>query len=159
MLIALGQINPTVGDLAGNVAKMSGFAHKASIKGAHLIVFPELAVTGYPPRDLVEKPSFLLRSEQAVQQLAAETAGLQISILAGYVGRSHQSTGKCATNSAAVLCRGKVIFRQTKALLPTYDVFDEDRYFVPADHQELLPFANEQLAIAICEDAWNDKQF
>src|ERR1035438_9143514 len=116
MLIALGQINPTVGDLAGNVAKMSGFAHKASIKGAHLIVFPELSITGYPPRDLVEKPSFLLRSEQALQQLAAETARIPTAILAGYVGRSHLSTGKCATNSIAVIRRGEVIFRQTKAL-------------------------------------------
>ena len=159
MRIALGQINPTVGDLAGNIARMSRFARDASQRGAELIVFPELSVTGYPPRDLVEKPSFLLRSEQALQQLAAETAGLPIDILAGYVGRSHLATGKCATNSAAVLRRGQVVFRQTKALLPTYDVFDEDRYFVPADHQELLPAGNEQLAIAICEDAWNDKEF
>ncbi len=126
---------------------------------AELIVFPELSVTGYPPRDLVEKPSFLVRSEQAVQQLAAETAHLPLTVLAGYVGRSHQTTGKCATNSAAVLRGGKIIFRQTKVLLPTYDVFDEDRYFVPADHQDLLPSGNDRLAIAICEDAWNDKQF
>ena len=159
MRIALGQINPTVGDLAGNIARISRFARDASQRGAELIVFPELSVTGYPPRDLVEKPSFLLRSEQAVQQLAAETANLPLTILAGYVGRSHQTTGKCATNSAAVIRGGEVIFRQTKALLPTYDVFDEDRYFVPADHQDLLPAGNERLAIAICEDAWNDKQF
>ena len=159
MRIALGQINPTVGDLSGNVARMSRFARDASQRGAELIVFPELSITGYPPRDLVEKPSFLLRSEQAVQQLAAETAGLSITILVGYVGRSHQSVGKCATNSAAVIRGGEVIFRQTKALLPTYDVFDEDRYFVPADHQDLLPSGNERLAIAICEDTWNDKQF
>jgi NAD+ synthase (glutamine-hydrolysing) len=159
MLIALGQINPTVGDLAGNVARMSDFAHDASARGAELIVFPELSVTGYPPRDLVEKPSFLLRSEQALQHLAAETADLPIAILAGYVGRSHLDTGKCATNSAAVIRRGEIVFRQTKALLPTYDVFDEDRYFVPADHQELLPVGSDRLAIAICEDAWNDKQF
>jgi NAD+ synthase (glutamine-hydrolysing) len=159
MRIALGQINPTVGDLAGNVARMSKFACDASQRGAELIVFPELSVTGYPPRDLVEKPSFRVRSEQAVQQLAAETAGLPITIVAGYVGRSHLTTGKQATNSAAVLRRGEVLFRQTKVLLPTYDVFDEDRYFVPADHQELLPVDNQRLAIAICEDAWNDKQF
>jgi NAD+ synthase/NAD+ synthase (glutamine-hydrolysing) len=159
MRIALGQINPTVGDLAGNRDRMVRFTRDASARGAELIVFSELSVTGYPPRDLVEKPSFLTRSEQAVQQLAAATADLPITVLAGYVGRSHQSTGKCATNSVAVLRAGQVIFRQTKALLPTYDVFDEDRYFVPADHQDLLPAGTERLAIAICEDAWNDKQF
>jgi NAD+ synthase/NAD+ synthase (glutamine-hydrolysing) len=159
MRIALGQINPTVGDLAGNVARMSRFSRDAAQRGAELIVFPELSITGYPPRDLVEKPSFLLRSEQALQQLAAETADLPISILAGYVGRSRLTTGKRATNSAAVLRAGEVIFRQTKVLLPTYDVFDEVRYFVPADHQDLLPAGADRLAIAICEDAWNDKQF
>ena len=159
MKIALGQINPTVGDLAGNIARMARFACDASQRGAELIVFPELAVTGYPPRDLVEKPSFLLRSEQAVQQLAAETAALPITVLAGYVGRSHLTIGKRATNSAAVLRNGAIVFRQTKALLPTYDVFDEDRYFMPADRQELLPAGRERLAIAICEDTWNDKQF
>jgi NAD+ synthase (glutamine-hydrolysing) len=159
MRIALGQINPTVGDLAGNVGRISRFAHEASRRGAELVVFPELCVTGYPPRDLVEKPSFLLRSEQAVHQLAAETADLPISIVAGYVGRSHQNTGKQATNSAAVVRGGHVVFRQTKALLPTYDVFDEDRYFEPADRQGLFPVGGERLAVAICEDAWNDKQF
>jgi predicted amidohydrolase len=103
MRIALGQINPTVGDPAGNIARISRFVRDASTRGAELIVFPELAVTGYPPRDLVEKPSFVLRSEQAVQQLAADTPQLPITILAGYVGRSHQTAGKCATNSAAVI--------------------------------------------------------
>ncbi len=88
-----------------------------------------------------------------------ETTTLPITILAGYVGRSHQTTGKRATNSAAVLRRGEAVFRQTKALLPTYDVFDEDRYFVPADRQELFLEGNQRLAIAICEDTWNDKQF
>ncbi|HEY3840944.1 MAG TPA: NAD+ synthase [Bryobacteraceae bacterium] len=159
MRIALGQINPTVGDLAGNVSRMSRFARDAAERGAELIVFPELSITGYPPRDLVEKPSFVERSERAVQQLAEETADLPIAVLAGYVGRSPLDTGKHATNSAAVLRGGKVLLRQTKMLLPTYDVFDEDRYFVPATRQELLCYGSEQVAVAICEDAWNDKQF
>ena len=123
MRIALGQINPTVGDLAGNTAKMTAFSRDASQLGAELIAFPELSVTGYPPRDLVEKESFVRQSEEALQHLAEQTASLPIAILTGYVGRSYQSTGKCATNSAAVLQQGKVIFRQTKVLLPTYDVF------------------------------------
>jgi len=159
MRIALGQINPTVGDLPGNVARMAAFARDAAVRAADLIVFPELSITGYPPRDLVEKPSFLARSEEALCQLAAATADLPISILTGYVGRSRSSTGKQATNSAAVLRGGNVVFRQTKILLPTYDVFDESRYFLPAEHQEIFAVDNERLAIAICEDAWNDKQF
>jgi NAD+ synthase (glutamine-hydrolysing) len=159
MRIALGQINPTVGDLTGNVARMSTFARDAASRGAGVIVFPELSVTGYPPRDLVEKPSFLVRSEEAVQQLAADTATLPITILAGYVGHSRLATGKCATNSVAVIRQGQVVFRQTKILLPTYDVFDESRYFVPAERQDIFSDAGERLAIAICEDAWNDKQF
>src|SRR5437763_8975092 len=113
MRIALGQINSTVGDLAGNVALCVRFAREAAARAADLIVFPELSITGYPPRDLVEKPSFLARSEEALCQLAAATADLPLSILAGYVGRSLSSTGKQATNSAAVLRAGKVIFRQT----------------------------------------------
>src|SRR5437899_2560886 len=103
MRIALGQINTTVGDLGGNVARMVRFAREAAARGAELVVFPELSVTGYPPRDLVEKPSFLERSEAAVEQLACETRELPLSIIAGYVGRSHASTGKRATNSAAVI--------------------------------------------------------
>jgi NAD+ synthase (glutamine-hydrolysing) len=162
MRIALGQINPTVGDLAGNLALMVRFAKDAVARNADLIVFPELAVTGYPPRDLVEKPGFISRSERAVEQLAEATSGLPISIIAGYVGRSHKSTGKQATNSAAVIRSGKVLMRQTKILLPTYDVFDEARNFVAADTQSVWRTDGKPgsaVALTICEDAWNDKQF
>src|SRR5579863_774619 len=162
MRIALGQINPTVGDLAGNLALMVRFAKHAVARNAELIVFPELSVTGYPPRDLVEKPGFIARSEAAVEHLAEATSDLPISIVAGYVGRSHKSTGKQATNSAAVIRAGKVLMRQTKILLPTYDVFDEARNFVAADTQSLWRTDGAQgspVALTICEDAWNDKQF
>jgi NAD+ synthase (glutamine-hydrolysing) len=159
MRIALGQINPTVGDLPGNLALMVRFAKDAVARNADLIVFPELSVTGYPPRDLVEKPGFIARSEKAVEQLAEATSNLPISIIAGYVGRSRQSTGKQATNSAAVIRSGKVLMRQTKILLPTYDVFDEARNFVPADQQSLWRTETGAVALTICEDAWNDKQF
>jgi NAD+ synthase/NAD+ synthase (glutamine-hydrolysing) len=159
MRVALGQINATVGDLAGNVAKMADFAGRANENGAGLIVFPELSVTGYPPRDLVEKPSFRTRSEEALNELAGRTAGLAIAIAAGYVGSSISDTGKRATNNAALMAGGSILFRQTKALLPTYDVFDEDRNFVPAAKQSVYPFLGKQLAVAICEDAWNDKKF
>src|SRR5277367_6545667 len=140
MRVALGQLNATVGDLAGNTAKMAEFAERASARGAAIIVFPELSVTGYPPRDLVEKPSFRARSEEALGELAKRTAGLSIAIVTGYVGSSHSDTGKRATNNAALIQHGAVRFRQTKALLPTYDVFDEDRYFVPAAKQTVFPF-------------------
>ncbi len=159
MRIALGQINPTVGDLPGNVALMLRFAQEAAARHAEWIVFPELSVTGYPPRDLVEKPSFIERSERAVQQLAEAAKDLPISIIAGYVGRSHKTTGKQATNSAAVIRSGKVVMRQTKILLPTYDVFDEARNFVPADTQSVWRTEGGDVALTICEDAWNDKQF
>src|SRR3982074_3734129 len=119
MKIALGQINPTVGDLAGNVDRMVDFARRASEASADLIVFPELSVTGYPPRDLVEKESFLERSECELQRLARETARLPIALICGYVGKSAEQAGKRATNSAAILQRGKIVFRQTKMLLPT----------------------------------------
>ncbi len=163
MRIALGQINPTVGDLPGNLALMLRFAKDAAARNADLIVFPELSVTGYPPRDLVEKPSFIDRSERALEQLADAAKDLPITIIAGYVGRSEKPTGKQATNSAAIVRGGKVLMRQTKILLPTYDVFDEARNFVAADSQSVWNTAqhSEQIdvALTICEDAWNDKTF
>ena len=159
MKIALGQINTTVGDLAGNVDRMVSVARAAARGGAEVVVFPELSITGYPPRDLVEKATFIERSEQHLERLAKETSGLDLAVICGYVGRAVSSAGKGATNSAAVLKKGSIVFRQTKMLLPTYDVFDEARYFTPAENQKLLPIHNTNVALTICEDAWNDKQF
>jgi NAD+ synthase (glutamine-hydrolysing) len=159
MRIALGQIDTTVGDLAGNTNLMISRAREAASRGARLVVFPELSITGYPPRDLVEKPSFLERAEEQLHRLAVETAGLDIAIVAGYVGRSNSNTGKRATNSAALIERGRIAFTQTKSLLPTYDVFDEARYFTPGERDRLYTFDGRGLALTICEDAWNDKQF
>ena len=159
MRIALAQINTTVGDLAGNVDGMVRAARQAAEARADVVVFPELSVTGYPPRDLVEKPSFVERSEQELLRLAAETAPLDLAVVAGYVGASESGTGKRAANRAAVLRGGSILFRQTKMLLPTYDVFDEARYFVPAEAQSLLLLDGRKIALTICEDAWNDKQF
>src|SRR5262245_8306077 len=159
MKIALGQINTTVGDLSGNVNLMVGAAHRASGLGADWIAFPELSVTGYPPRDLVEKESFLERSECELQRLARETAALPIALICGYVGKGPDGAGKRATNSAAILQRGQIVFRQIKTLLPTYDVFDEARYFLPGDSPQLASLSGRSLALTICEDAWNDKQY
>ncbi|MGH9657102.1 MAG: NAD+ synthase [Bryobacteraceae bacterium] len=157
MKIALGQINTTVGDLEGNAARMVAAAEEAAARGAGLIAFPELSLTGYPPRDLVEKPSFLDRTEAGLDRLAA--LNLPIAVLCGYPGRSARGDGKRITNSAALIEGGRVVFRQHKVLLPTYDVFDEARYFLPGDAQTLLPLAGRRLAVTICEDAWNDKQY
>jgi NAD+ synthase (glutamine-hydrolysing) len=159
MKIALAQINTTVGDLTGNVDRMIRAAREAAAAGAQVVVFPELSVTGYPPRDLVEKPTFVERSSQQLERLASGTAALPLAVIAGYVGPSDSKTGKHATNSAAVLSGGSIVFRQTKMLLPTYDVFDEARYFVPAEGQYLFQRNGRKIALTICEDAWNDKQF
>jgi NAD+ synthase/NAD+ synthase (glutamine-hydrolysing) len=159
MRIALAQLNPTVGDLPGNADRMARAAREAAARGAEVVVFPELAVTGYPPHDLLEKPSFLDRSERELERLAQRTADLDLSLICGYVARSRAETGKRALNSAAVLEGGEVIFRQSKMLLPTYDVFDEARYFRPAERELLCTVRGRSVALTICEDAWNDRQF
>jgi len=155
--IALGQINPTVGDFAGNAAKMIEFSRRAKASGAALILFPELSVCGYPPRDLVERASFVDRNRETAEQIAAETQG--IAVICGMVTPAHAETGKSVMNSAALLQDGKIAFVQSKMLLPTYDVFDEMRNFAPARSQSLFPFCGDQVALTICEDAWNDKLF
>jgi NAD+ synthase (glutamine-hydrolysing) len=155
--IALGQINPTVGDFSGNAAKIIDFSQRAQTAGAGLILFPELSVCGYPPRDLVERPSFVARNRETVEKIAAETQG--IAVICGLVTAAHSETGKAVMNSAAWLIDGKVAFIQSKMLLPTYDVFDEMRNFAPAKSQELFPFCGNRMALTICEDAWNDKRF
>jgi NAD+ synthase (glutamine-hydrolysing) len=155
--IALGQINPTVGDFAGNAAKIVDFSTRAKTAGAGLILFPELSVCGYPPRDLVERQSFVARNRETVDRIAAETKG--ISVICGLVTPAAAQTGKSVMNSAALLQDGKVAFIQSKVLLPTYDVFDEMRNFAPATSQQLFGFCGKQMALTICEDAWNDKHF
>ena len=157
MKIALGQINPTVGDFTGNSKKIVEYSQRARESGAGLILFPEMSVCGYPARDWVEKPSFVERSRKAVESIAQQTRG--IAVICGFPTRAEVETGKSVMNSAALLRNGKIEFVQSKMLLPTYDVFDEMRNFAPAREQALLPFCGRQMALTICEDAWNDKQF
>jgi len=155
--IALGQINPTVGDFSGNAAKIIHFALQARSAGAGLILFPELAVSGYPPRDLVERPSFVARCRSTVERIATETKG--IAVICGTITPADAESGKAVMNSAALLREGRIDFIQSKMLLPTYDVFDEMRNFAPAKSQQLFRLCGNQMALTICEDAWNDKRF
>ena len=155
--IALGQINPTVGDFSGNAAKIVDFSRRAQTAGAGLILFPELSVCGYPPRDLVERSSFVARNRETVELIASDVNG--IAVICGLVTPADSDTGKAVMNSAALLMDGKVAFIQSKMLLPTYDVFDEMRNFAPAKSQELFSFCGNRMALTICEDAWNDKEF
>jgi NAD+ synthase (glutamine-hydrolysing) len=155
--IALAQINPTVGDFTGNAAKLCQFAREARSRGAALVVFPELSVCGYPPRDLVEVPAFAERSRQVLEKIATEFP--DIAIIAGFPTAAASETGKTVMNSAALLRNGRIYFIQSKRLLPTYDVFDEMRNFAPAPSQSLFCLGSQSIALTICEDAWNDKAF
>jgi NAD+ synthase (glutamine-hydrolysing) len=158
MKIALAQINPTVGDFAGNVRLILDFTARASALGADLVLFPELAICGYPPADLLEKRSFLDRAQQALDEIAAQTQAGP-AILAGTVAPANAPDGKHIRNVAALLSGGRAVMMQQKMLLPFYDVFDEQRYFEPGASQSLFALNGQPLAITICEDAWNDKGF
>src|SRR5271170_857945 len=156
MKIALAQFNPTVGDFEGNSARIIEMACEAKKRGAELAVFSELSLCGYPPQDLVERPIFAERNRKELEKLAK---AIPLASVVGYVGKAQDNTGKPVANSAALIAGGKILFEQSKMLLPTYDVFDETRYFQPATVQHVFPFGSESLGITICEDSWNDKSF
>ncbi|MGD0910553.1 MAG: NAD+ synthase [Terracidiphilus sp.] len=159
MRIALAQIDPTVGDFTGNLEKIIAASRRAAEVGARLTVFSELAICGYPPADFVEKPSFLSRCGTAVDELARLTASLPTAVLAGVALKSPDGSGKPAVNAAVLLDRGQLLLEQHKRLLPFYDVFDEQRYFAASRGQQVVELDGLRLAISICEDAWNDKNF
>ena len=136
MKIALAQINPTVGDFAGNTAKILAFAGRAAEAGVELVMFPELAVCGYPPADLLEKRAFVDRAGRALEEVKDWTAGEgRPAVLVGTVMPAEAVDGKSARNCAVLLQGGEVRAVQQKMLLPFYDVFDEQRYFEPASEQ------------------------
>jgi NAD+ synthase (glutamine-hydrolysing) len=155
--IALAQLNTTVGDIAGNEAKILAAYQRGAAAGAELVLCPELALTGYPPRDLVLRRSLVQQNLAALDRLAAATG--RTGLLVGYVGDNAELPGRDVTNAAALLQNGKIMATRTKTLLPTYDVFDEDRYFEPADANAPLEFNGRRIGITICEDIWNDEDF
>ena len=159
MKIALAQINPTVGDFTGNIEKILAASRRAAAQGARLTVFSELAICGYPPADFLEKPSFLARCRSAVDELAAATRELPTAVLVGVALPAESESGKPAVNAAVLLDGGRLLLEQHKRLLPFYDVFDEQRYFAASRPQQVVELDGLRLAITICEDAWNDKNF
>jgi NAD+ synthase (glutamine-hydrolysing) len=157
--IAIAQINPTVGDFTGNLEKIVAASRRAAELGARLTVFSELAICGYPPADFLEKPGFLARCQSAVDELSVATSELKTAVLAGVALPAVGDSGKPAVNAAVLLDGGKLLLEQHKRLLPFYDVFDEQRYFDAARSQQVVELDGTRLAVTICEDAWNDKNF
>jgi NAD+ synthase (glutamine-hydrolysing) len=148
--IALGQLNLTVGDLAGNVEKMAASASEAAAAGAELVCFPELSVTGYPPEDLVLRPEFVRDNLAALDELAAKTADA-CPVIAGFVDRTERGLH----NAAGFLAGGEVRARYHKIVLPNYGVFDEQRYFVPGERKEQISVGGVSVGLSVCEDAWH----
>jgi len=157
MKIALAQINTTVGDFAGNTARLREACERGAEAGAEIVLAPELAITGYPPRDLLLKGGFVENNLAALEALAV-TIG-DTALVVGHVGLNADQPGRPATNAVSLLHRGKVVATRTKSLLPTYDVFDEARYFEPATENSPVDFNGHLLGLTVCEDVWNDEDF
>jgi NAD+ synthetase len=157
MKIALAQINTTVGDIRGNRDRVLQVLDQARSLGADLVALPELCLTGYPPRDLLGVHGFVDANIQALREIAARTD--RMGVVVGFVDRNTRKEGKDFHNSAAFLAEGEVKAVVHKTLLPTYDVFDEDRYFERSDHVRPVRFRGSALGISICEDAWSSADF
>ncbi|MBC7385778.1 MAG: NAD+ synthase [Cryobacterium sp.] len=157
MKIALAQIAPVVGDFDSNVALIAdSYARAVSEPSgpARLLLCPELAVSGYPPHDLLDRPEIFTRTDAALEKLAKLTLGQTTAIAVGHIGRNPEATGRSARNCVSVIENGRIVFTQAKTLLPTYDVFDEARYFEPATEQKAWNSGTERVVFAICEDLW-----
>jgi NAD+ synthetase len=159
MRLALAQTNPTVGDIAGNCRKAIDFIALSQRQGAQLVVFPELSVIGYPPKDLLLKPQFIEDNLRGLQSIAEHAKG--IDAVVGYAERNTNPVGRPLHNAVALLRDGRIVSRHFKTLLPTYDVFDESRYFEPGPAEErenLVQLGDVVGGLSICEDLWNDER-
>jgi NAD+ synthase (glutamine-hydrolysing) len=157
MRITMAQLNPVVGDIEGNVARIVDVLPIAAKNRADLVVFPELVLTGYPPEDLLEFPGFVSQVKAGLDRVAAVSANYRdLGIVVGAPAPTGHRDGKPLFNAAFLVQAGKILFRQAKMLLPTYDVFDELRYFKPGDTNDVVPFKNERLGLSVCEDFWNE---
>jgi NAD+ synthase (glutamine-hydrolysing) len=158
MRMAMAQIDSTLGDLEGNAERIRGYMREAKGKGVDLVAFPELALTGYPPQDLLHEKGFVRKNREILGEIVTESAG--IAAVIGFVDYDPSMKGSDGTevkyNAAAVMGNGRLLGIQSKTLLPTYDVFDEDRYFTPAVTRKAFEMDGVQLGIEICEDLWDE---
>ncbi len=157
MKLALAQTNPTVGDLVANTDRILECAETAGRAGADLTIFPELAISGYPPLDLIQTAGYLEANEAQLQRIAYQSKSLDTALAVGYCGTAGEE-GKAA-NCVGCIQHGEIVLRQRKILLPTYDVFEEARYFVSGGRPRVWNLAGTRIGFTICEDVWNDKQF
>jgi NAD+ synthetase len=157
MKIGFLQLNSTIGGFAANVKKLLAGYEKAVSLGAEFALAPELFLCGYPPRDLLLRADFIEANLEAINDVAKKTGPVPLCV--GFVDKSPERPGRALRNAAAILQNGKIVWRTNKCLLPTYDVFDEDRYFEPAKTIAPFEFNGRKLAITICEDIWNDEDF
>ncbi|MGH7988964.1 MAG: NAD+ synthase [Limisphaerales bacterium] len=157
MKIGLLQLNSTIGDFSANQKKLLAGYEKASALGAEFVLAPELFLCGYPPRDLLLRADFIDANLAALEETAKKTGDVPLCV--GFVDKNSKRPGRALRNSAAILQNGKIIWRTNKSLLPTYDIFDEDRYFEPAKKIEPFVFNGKKLGVTICEDIWNDEDF
>ena len=151
------QLNPTIGAFAANQAKLVSAYEEAVRRGAELVLTPELYLCGYPPRDLLLREDFIDANLLALETIARAVGPVPLCI--GYVAKNSEQPGRALKNCAAILQNGKVVWQTVKSLLPTYDVFDEDRYFEPAREVKLFVFGGRKIGVTICEDIWNDEDF
>jgi len=157
MKVTCAQLNPIVGDVEGNLKKILDVLPQCRDEQSDLVVFPELFLTGYPPRDLLERTFFIERTQRAIEELVTLSKKYaELGILFGAPTPTGKETGKRIYNSALLVCDGCILATQNKSLLPAYDVFDETRYFDPSPSLHAIPFKDEVLGISVCEDAWND---
>ena len=157
MKIAICQTNPIIADFNHNIQLIRKAVEESKQAGCALAVFPEMCVTGYPPRDLLERPGFIRENLCQLDKLASETSG--ISIVCGYVDVNDKASGMPLINSAAFISGGRIVSKGGKKLLPTYDVFDETRYFEPALKSLIFEIEGKRIGVTICEDIWRESNF